>query len=115
MDEHQITELVNVIFKKLTLAYGRDFLSKWEGLDMGEVKSDWAHEMVGYASNPLAVRYALQNLPVSKAPNVYEFRAICQRAPEAAPAIMLDRPRANPEVVRKAMAAARAALSKAAQ
>lgn len=80
---------------------------------MDEVKADWAHELGGYASNPLAIKYALQNLPVSKPPNVYEFRAICQRAPEPAPAALLDSPKANPEVVRQALAAARAALTKA--
>ena len=113
MSSPTIEQLIEVVFKKLSLAYGRDFISKWEGLDMLDVKSDWCHELSGFERNPLAIKHALQNLPTSRAPNVFEFRAICQRAPEPAPAALLDSPRANPELVRRSMVAARAALTKA--
>lgn len=99
------------IFQKLTLAYGRDFTGRWEGIPLDEVKADWAHELAGYQQSPHAISYALQNLP-AKPPTVYEFRSICQRA-TAMPAPQLDAPRANPEIVRKSIDEARALLSRA--
>lgn len=114
MPDVTIETIVDVVFKKLSLAYGRDFTGRWEGLDMLDVKSDWAHELSGYERNPQAIKYALQNLPASKPPTVFEFRAIAQRAPET-PRQQLEAPRANPEVVHAAIRAARAALTKAAQ
>ena len=99
------------IFQKLTLAYGRDFTGRWEGIPLIEVKSDWAHELAGYQDAPHAISYALQNLPV-KPPTVYEFRAICQRA-QTPPAPRLNAPMADPAVVRKAIAEARALLTRA--
>lgn len=109
-----IETIVDVIFKKLSLAYGRDFTGRWEGLDMQDVKADWEHELSGYENNTQAIKYALQNLPASKPPTVFEFRAIAQRAPET-PRPQLEAPRANPEVVQAALRAARAALTRAAQ
>jgi hypothetical protein len=109
-----IHQLIDIVFTKLSLVYGRDFLGRWEGIDISDVKGDWAHELSGYEGNPAAIKYALQNLP-NKAPTVLEFRAICQRAPEPAMAGYLDAPKANPEVVRRALEAARAALTKAAK
>jgi hypothetical protein len=109
-----IHQLVDVVFTKLSLIYGRDFLGRWEGIDISDVKGDWSHELSGYEGNPAAIKYALQNLP-NKAPTVLEFRAICQRAPETEIAGYLDAPKANPEVVRRALEAARAALTKAAK
>jgi hypothetical protein len=111
---HDIHQLIDVVFTKLSLTYGRDFLGRWEGMDLLDVKNDWAHELGGFENNPSAIKYALQNLP-AKAPTVIEFRHICQRAPEPMPAALLDRPKANPEVVRKSLEAARAALTRAAQ
>ena len=61
-----IEQLVDVIFTKLNLTYGRDFSSRWEGIDMQDVKNDWAHELAGCEKNPQSIKYALQNLPHSK-------------------------------------------------
>ena len=72
-------ELVEVIFTKLSLAYGRDFLIRWEGLDIAMVKADWVHELNGIS--PESVRHALRNLPASKPPTVFEFRNIAVSAP----------------------------------
>lgn len=71
---------VEALFTKLTLAYGRDFLGRWEGIDLADVKTDWGHELAGFERHPEAIAYALANLP-PKAPTVLEFRAICRRAP----------------------------------
>lgn len=104
---------VEKIFQKLSLAYGRDFLGRWEGIPLDEVKADWAHELNGYENSPHAISYALQNLPL-KAPTVYEFRIICQRAPSAkVPALEAPSATYTPEVAKKAIAEARALLSRA--
>jgi len=107
-----IHQLIDVVFTKLSLIYGRDFLGRWEGIDLSDVKGDWAHELGGYEGNPAAIKYALQNLP-NKAPTVLEFRAICQRAPAMEVAGHLDAPKANPEIVRQALQAAREAITRA--
>lgn len=71
---------VDRIFTKLSLVYGRDFLSRWEGLELDDVKADWAHELSGMSVRPERIRYALENLPASKPPTVLDFRAICMQA-----------------------------------
>jgi hypothetical protein len=74
------TPWVDRIFHKLTLAYGRDFVGRWEGIDLNDVKTDWAHELSGFMQCPDAISYALANLP-HKAPSVIEFRALARKAP----------------------------------
>lgn len=88
---------VEKIFAKLALAYGRDFLARWEGLEIADVKDDWARELAGFAQHPDAIAYALAHLP-ARAPTVMEFRAIARRAP-AAPVPRLPAPAADPERV----------------
>lgn len=82
------------IFTKLTLAYGRDFLSRWEGLEISDVKTDWSHELSGFDAHPEAIAYALANLP-PKPPSVIEFRALARRAPTPE-APRLEAPKADP-------------------
>ena len=74
------TKWVEALFTKLQLAYGRDFLGRWEGTDLDSVKADWGHELGGFESHPEAIAYALAHLPPA-APTVMEFRAICRKAP----------------------------------
>lgn len=91
------TKWVDALFTKLTLAYGRDFIGRWEGIEIGDVKTDWAHELAGFDAHPEAIAYALANLPM-KAPTVIEFRALCRKAP--APVVaLLQEPAANPQRV----------------
>lgn len=93
---------IDKIFTKLTLAYGRDFIARWEGIELNDVKSDWGHELAGFAEHPEAIAYALANLP-PKAPSVIEFRALARRAP--LPEVkLLEAPRANPERVASELA-----------
>lgn len=66
---------IDQIFSKLTLIYGRDFASRWEGMNISDVKADWAHELDGLDRSPQRIAYALKNLPTSKPPTVLEFRA----------------------------------------
>ena len=103
---------VDKIFQKLTLVYGRDFLGRWEGVPLEEVKADWGHELNGYENAPQAIAYALQNLP-PKAPTVLEFRAICRSAPaaeECGP--KLEYSGTTQEGVRRGLAEARALLTR---
>jgi len=77
---------VDKIFTKLTVVYGRDFLSRWEGINIEEVKADWAKELAGFINHPDSISYALKNMPDSgKPPTVLEFRAICRKAPSVEP------------------------------
>lgn len=104
---------VEKIFQKLSLVYGRDFLGRWDGIPLEEVKADWAHELSGYQQSPSAISYALQNLP-PKPPTVLEFLAICRRAPASnTPALEAPSATYTPEVARKALAEARALLMRA--
>lgn len=76
--------LVDLIFGKCALVYGRDFAGKWEGMSLAEVKADWQRELTGCLRIE-AVRYALERLPVDRPPNVLQFRALCLAAPPAPP------------------------------
>ena len=73
------------IFKKMTLAYGRDFLARWEGIDLNDVKSDWSHELAGFADHPEAIAYALANLPP-----MLPLRVTFVGTPDIMPGIRLD-------------------------
>ena len=75
---------VDRIFTKLTLVYGRDFLSRWEGVEIGSVKTDWAHELASLGDWPEAIAYGLANLPVERPPTALQFRQICRSAPPKA-------------------------------
>lgn len=68
---------VDRIFEKLTLVYGHQFLSRWDGMPIADVKASWAQELSRFQQNPGALAYAMENLPAHKAPSVLEFRALC--------------------------------------
>ena len=106
-------ELMDLVFAKLTLVYGRDFLSKWEGLDMAEVRADWMRELGPILSSPMSIRYGLENLPADRVPNVLQFRAICEAAPKPyqRPEALL--PRAEHVATAEDKARVRAMLAKA--
>lgn len=76
------TAWVDKIFTKMSLIYGREFIGRWEGLELSDVKTDWAHELSGFEHWPEAIAWAFQNLAPGKPPTVVEFRAICYRAPK---------------------------------
>ena len=90
---------VDRIFDKLTLVYGHQFLSRWDGIEIADVKADWAHELRGFAQNPGAIAYGLEHLPQGKAPTVLEFRAICNgpHAPQPEPHLALAYRRKTPQ------------------
>ena len=78
---------VDKIFMKLTLVYGAEFLRRWEGVSVSDVKTDWSHELAGFDENPEAIAHALQNLPSDKPPNVFQFRAIARTLPSKQPVL----------------------------
>jgi len=99
---------IDRIFEKLTLVYGQAFLARWRDVDMLAVKSDWAHELAGFApkqgesgaacAGAQAIAYALANLDPAAPPSVLQFRAVARRAP--APELpRLPEPKADPERV----------------
>jgi hypothetical protein len=89
------TAWVEKIFHKLTVAYGTEFLNRWKGIPITDVKSDWADCLSGYQQNPKAIAFALENLPDSKPPTAQEFRELCRRTP-ASVAPKLPEPKADP-------------------
>lgn len=93
------TPWVDRIFDKLTLTYGQSFLRRWADIDLNAVKSDWAHELAGFAQHPRAIAYALENLPTERPPTVLEFRAMARRCP-ADESKRIEAPRADPERLR---------------
>ena len=100
---------VDQIFDKLTVAYGQEFLRRWQDIDIGKVKADWAHELAGYSSHPAAIAYVLANLP-DRPPTVFEFRKIAMRAPDKV-APKLAAPMASRSKVMAELAKARAFMS----
>lgn len=75
---------IDKIFQKLTIAYGQDFLDRWRDIDIDDVKADWATELAGFKERPEAIAHALNHLPDSKPPTVFEFRKLCINAPRPA-------------------------------
>lgn len=104
-----MSQVVDFIFHKFALTYGREFLSKFDGVDEHAVKADWANEL-GWFLQPgreqvcrTAMLFALDNLP-PRSPNVIEFRELMRRAP--APAVKaLPLPAVNRAVMTRVVAA----------
>ncbi len=96
-----------MIFSKLSMTYGRDFLSRYEGQDMHAVKADWADKLAGLQHRPEAIKHALDTQG-AKPPNVIEFKEACNRAPVRA-MLAIAPPKANPDVIERAIAKAREA------
>jgi hypothetical protein len=89
---------VDAIFDRLSLIYGQSFQRRWADLDLNAVKSNWAHELAGFAHLPKAIAYALENLPMDRPPTVLEFKFLARRAPpDELP--RLEAPKADPERV----------------
>jgi len=86
---------IDRIFDRLTTTWGRAFYAQYEGLEVGAVKSSWAHELDGFSGQLESIAWALENLPEHPM-NVIGFRNLCRRAP--APMLpRLPEPAADPE------------------
>jgi hypothetical protein len=71
---------VDRLFERLMATYGREFMGRYEGQEIGAVKSIWAHELAGFSDHMHSLAWALEHLP-ERAPNVIEFRNLARRAP----------------------------------
>lgn len=71
---------VDRLFERLLATYGRDFVARYDGQDLGAVKTAWTHELAGFDGQLQALAWALENLP-ERCPNAIEFRNLARRAP----------------------------------
>lgn len=98
-------EVLDRVFMKLTLAYGHDFLRRWEGLDMELVKQDWIHTLGGFLRSREALTYAVEHLPPGQPPTALQFRALCNARPTTSqPLLPAPEFKAEPERVQAIMA-----------
>ena len=95
-------KVIDRLFDRLMATYGRDWVSKWDGIDVGMVKSIWSHELSAYSENLEAIGWALENLQ-QRCPNVIEFKQLCKQAPRLSN-LSLDAPKAPADVVDKEIA-----------
>lgn len=86
------------IFLKLSVTYGQAFLRQYDGVDLADVKANWAHELSGFQQMPGAIRYGLEFLPADRPPNVMQFRDLCRRSPPPPPPLQIAGPPVDPAV-----------------
>lgn len=101
---------IELIFAKLSLAYGHRFLSIWDGTPLDVLKADWAQQLEGMRED--RILWALQNLP-ERAPDAPTFRALCMRMPELREPMfraLREDKRPIPPAIRKELAALREKL-----
>ena len=73
-DQHRV---ITRIFQKLSTAFGNQLLSKWQGVDMDAVYSDWA-ESLGQLSLG-AINYGIEQAKNNPhPPNIGEFLTCCK-------------------------------------
>lgn len=87
-------ETMDMIWGKLSIAYGHRFLSIWDGFPMEQVKADWANTLGDLSDE--ALMYGLQHLPAGRPPEAMEFRQICRRLPDPAQASLPHLPKRGP-------------------
>ena len=71
-------QVIEIIFKKMALTYGKAFMDQYRDVHIQEVMQNWAKELAGF--RPHEISYGLECLP-DKPPNVIQFRAVCRMAP----------------------------------
>jgi hypothetical protein len=82
-------ELVETLFARLVLTWGRPFRQMYEGIDPAIVQADWADKLRGYQLDPEigdrpedarapAIDWALDYLPGTPL-NAVQFRQLCGR------------------------------------
>jgi hypothetical protein len=95
---------IDAIHARMLVRYGSKWLAMYPGVDGEIVKADWAAELAGFGG--VAIRHALDHLPVDFPPTASQFKALCLRAPEPEYK-RLPAPKADPERVAKAIASIR--------
>lgn len=93
---------VEKIFRKLSATYGQAFMRQYVGVDLADVKANWAHELAVFQQSPDAIAYGLEHLPPDRAPTVLQFRDACRRPNEHdTRTLKLPTPPVNPELAAK--------------
>lgn len=105
---------VEKLFEKLTMVYGHQFLGRWSGMDLNNVKADWSKELAGFERHGASIAHALKHLPPGDPPTVLQFRDLCRRAPEKADLVALNAPAPDPAKVAAAVSDIRQAMAPAA-
>lgn len=95
---------VDSIFVKLSLTYGREFLDRYAGMPISDVKANWAHELRGFSDRPDAIKYAIAHLPPTEAPTALVFRDMCRKYVRETGALYLPPPEGDREEAKKALA-----------
>lgn len=97
---------VQRIWSAMRATYGASFDRMWTapaGCDPVEhvrgLMAHWGRELGRFQSNPKALAYALDHLPPTP-PNLVEFRALCNRCPEA-PRAAIAGPAPDPQRVQR--------------
>lgn len=105
--------VVDEVFTRCQMRYGRDFLARWAGQKVSAVKADWRRVLEGLErpERRHALDFALDNLP-EKPPRADEFKALANRAPDPRDTALLNAPPPNPVAVAKAMAQASQVIAK---
>lgn len=112
-ESRTIELVVDEVFTRCTMRYGRDFLARWAGQKLHVVKADWRRVLEGLEREDRrhALEYALDNLP-PEPPRADQFKALANRAPDPRDTLLLNAPPPNPKVVAAAMAEASKAIAK---
>lgn len=92
---------VEKIFRKLSATYGQAFMRQYDGVDLADVKANWAHELGVFQQAPDAIAYGLDHLPVDRPPTVLQFRDCCRRPTEhSTSTLRLPMPKPDPKLAR---------------
>lgn len=89
---------IDKIFKKMTLNYGVEFVARYKGQKINDVKTDWSHELSGFDSMAYAIAFGLSNLP-DRVPTAQQFKTLCRQAPSKQIALPPPSPKADPDRV----------------
>lgn len=92
-------EWVEKLFAKLTLNYGVEFLNRYKGIPIMDVKTDWSEELGGFTGKHIS--FALGVLP-DRPPTSQQFRNLCLLAP-ATEALRIEPPKADPAIAKMVM------------
>ena len=84
-------EVIDRLFARMTLTYGRAFLDQWAGQTANDVKTFWGYELAEFSGRLKAIAWALENLP-ERCPNIIAFRNLARSAPRPADAPALPGP-----------------------
>lgn len=95
------SETIKSLFARMAVRYGNSWRTRWDGLEIEAVATDWLHVLRGLSTEQ--VIHGLAHLP-EFVPTAHQFREACLRAPTMILPV-LPEPPADPVVVAKAVTA----------